>query len=112
MNEFWQYFHSSTEIFDVFLKGTNSDDEELSIECCEFWALYTFIKTERIDLKYFSNFLPQLCPALLRRCRFTPDILAQEQLENDHQSKPDKVENIKPRHYNKNKYNNNNNGFE
>ena len=103
MNEYWdQLSHSNNKqavlsIFEFILNGTGASDEDVCCTAAEFWALYATDRTK--DNSYLIEFFPKLLPILVKRCRYTEELLALIDFDNDDQSKADLSEDVAPVFY-------------
>jgi len=103
MNEHWNTLSrggsaSAIEaIFGFMLKGTMSEDSEVSCNAAEFWALYA--TDPALENGPLLSFFPQLLPVLVKRCRYSEELLALIDFENDDQSQADCSEDVKPVFY-------------
>ncbi|ETO14012.1 transportin 1, partial [Reticulomyxa filosa] len=99
MIQHWHLYRNYTaDIFKFMLASTKSEHDEVSLVAVEFWAFYA--KDQSKDQTYLKNFFPSLCPVLIQRIRYTPQLLSMIDWESDDCSKiPDKDINIKPLHY-------------
>ena len=112
MNEHWSKLIAPNEkteslkLFDFVLSATMSEDEQVCITAAEFWALYA--TNPSMNSSILISYFPKLIPVLVKRCRYTDDLLAQIDFENDCQSKADLSEDVAPVFYKDR--NNKNNG--
>jgi len=103
MNEHWDKLsrnHNRDAVLQIFmfmLNGTMSEDNEISTNAAEFWALYATAKS--LDNAILIEFFPKLLPVLVKRCRYSNDLLALIDFDNDDQSKADQSEDVKPVFY-------------
>ena len=103
MNEHWTKMTRNNnrevvlQIFMFMLKGTDSEDNEVCENAAEFWALYATDK--KLDNQPLIDFFPKLLPVLVKRCRYSNELLALIDFDNDDQSKADTSEDVKPVFY-------------
>eukprot|EP01084_Bolivina_argentea_P028839 53569_1 len=99
MNEYWdklsgQNCQNINIIFEFILSSCQLSDSDVSCTAAEFWALYATDSSK--DNKYLIDFFPKLLPVLVRRCRYTEELLSLIDFENDDASKADLAEDIRP----------------
>jgi len=103
MNEQWTKLSRNNnrdailQIFVFMLQGTMSEDNEVCTNAAEFWALYA--TDPKLDNKPLVDFFPKLLPVLVKRCRYSQELLQMIDFENDDQSKADLSEDVKPVFY-------------
>ncbi|RHY97676.1 hypothetical protein DYB37_006951, partial [Aphanomyces astaci] len=89
-----------TPIVQFILHASNDPDETVALEACEFWSSICDLPPELFnDVKpLLSHVLPHLIPLLLSRMVYSPEDIAQFELEEDEQNEnvPDRPEDIKP----------------
>jgi len=103
MNEYWPRLTNNNNkeamlrIFDFMLNGTMNEDPDVCCTAAEFWALYATDREKNNSclIEYF----PKLIPVLVKRCRFTEDLLSLIDFDNDDQSKADLSEDVAPVFY-------------
>ena len=103
MNQYWQQLSNNNnkqsvfKIFEFMLNGTRYEDNDVCCTAAEFWALYATDPGK--DNSLLIEFLPQLLPVLVKRCRYTQELLQLIDFDNDDQSKADLAEDTAPVFY-------------
>ncbi|KAJ3039881.1 hypothetical protein HDV00_011664 [Rhizophlyctis rosea] len=82
-------------VVSFMLYCTESVDETVALEACEFWLAFA----EQPNLRdHLEPYLPRIVPVLIKGMVYTPDELS-ELIGMEDTSVPDKDESIKPRHH-------------
>ena len=77
------------------LKATNDEEESVALEACEFWMVFCDAPPE--TWKVLRAHFPQLVPTLLSKMVYSEmDLMMLDGDEQDHESVPDRPENIAP----------------
>ena len=100
MNEHWERLsqgHSTVAMFDFMLSGTRSADQYTACAAAEFWALYATDGSK--EKAVLVDYLPKLLPVLVRHCRYTDELLALIDFDNDDQAHADLSEDVAPVFY-------------
>ena len=88
------YPHLS-EVTGFMLNATNDEDEAVALEACEFWSVFCDCPPEGYAVLRAQ--FPVLIPTLLSKMVYSEmDLMMMTADEEDHESVPDRPENIKP----------------
>ncbi|KAJ1923171.1 hypothetical protein IWQ60_006050 [Tieghemiomyces parasiticus] len=85
-----------TNIVEYIIFCTQSDDDQLALEACEFWL--TFAEQEELQ-EHLRPFLPKVIPVLLRSMVYSEMDLLTLDVDEDDGGVADRAEDIKPRHH-------------
>jgi len=85
-------------VIEYMIHCTSSDDEQLSLEACEFWTVFLAVDKNPCQQFYptLQNYLPQLVPVLLSKMKYSE--FEQASLLEDSE-RPDRDSDINPSHY-------------
>jgi transportin-1 len=86
------------DIIRFMLYCTQSDDEALALDACEFWSSYC--GADGADLEMLRSSLPELIPVLMKNMVYSEmDLAMMPDIEEDNQNVPDMPHQVRPAHY-------------